>query len=156
VRFWAALSLILCALLLGTTFAHLLEIRAKARMDGALWTTLQHNLYRAFATVGGTVEIGAILATAGLAWSAYGGRGRWVALGAWVCFVAAFAPVWIGVVAPVNREVARWTPGSVPTDWTRWRRRWDLGHAVRFGLHLIGFGLLVALLVFGGVPARSS
>jgi hypothetical protein len=52
----------------------------------------------------------------------------------------------LGLVAPVNREVFRWNPHAVRTDWQRWRRRWNLGHAVRFGLHLLGFGMLVALV----------
>jgi hypothetical protein len=144
-RLWLDSSLLLAALLLGTTFAHVLEIRAKRQMDGALWTTLQHRLYGSFATIGGTVEIGAILTTAALAWLLRQSQGRWLAAAALACFALAFAGVWIGVVMPVNREVFRWSPAAVPPRWERWRRRWDLGHAIRFGLHLIGFCLLVAV-----------
>jgi hypothetical protein len=147
-KVWEVVSLLLTALLLGTTFAHVLEISAKRQMDGALWTTLQQRLYRAFATVGGAVEIGAILSTAALAWS-ISGAGRWLAMSAVGCLVVAFAGVWIGMVLPVNVEVLRcWQPANVPPDWQTWRRRWDRGHALRFGLHLIGFGLLLALVVF--------
>jgi hypothetical protein len=56
--------------------------------------------------------------------------------------------VWFGVVLPVNRVVVRWDTARVPGDWASWRRRWDRGHAIWFGLHLIGFGLLVALALF--------
>ena len=145
--FWLALSLVLGALLLGTTFAHVLEIRAKSHMDGALWTTLQHRLYMAFATVGGAVEIGTLVSTAALAWTAPAGTGRALAGGAFASFTCAFVVVWVGIVNPVNREVARWEPSAVPSDWQRWRRRWDTGHALRFGLHLLGFVLLVALRI---------
>jgi hypothetical protein len=116
-RTWSALSLLLGALLLGTTFAHVLEIRAKQHMDGALWTTLQHRLYGAFASIGGAVEIGAILTTAALAWSVRNQTDRWLALGAVACFAIAFAVVWIGVVQPVNLKVARWNPTAVPDGW---------------------------------------
>ncbi|MFL5576912.1 MAG: anthrone oxygenase family protein [Gemmatimonadaceae bacterium] len=134
----------------------MLEIRAKAHMDGALWTTLQHRLYRAFATVGGAVEIGAILSTAALAWTVREHAGRWLAGVAFGCFAVAFAVVWLGMVAPVNRRVARWDPAAVPADWERWRRQWDAGHAVRFGLQLLGFWLLVELLVVLGPTAGST
>jgi hypothetical protein len=97
-RGWLFVSLLLTALLLGTTFAHVLEISAKRRMDGALWTTLQQRLYRAFATVGGAVEIGAILTTAVLTWLVQG-RPRGLAAGAFGCFLVAFALVWIGMVS---------------------------------------------------------
>jgi hypothetical protein len=149
-RVWAGASLVLGALLLGTTFAHVLEIRAKARMDGALWVTLQQHLYRAFASVGGGVEIGAIAATAGLAWTVRGRPGSGLATGAAACFALAFVPVWVGIVLPVNREVFRWQSGAAPPGWERRRRRWDLGHATRFGLHLLGFGMLAAWVVWFG------
>ncbi len=140
-------SLLLTALLLGTTFAHVLEISAKRQMDAMLWTTLQQRLYRSFATVGGTVEIGAVLSTAALTWL-LSGKARVVGAGALGCLIVAFAGVWIGIVLPVNREVLHWDPARVPSNWSTWRRRWDRGHAMRFGLHLIGFGLLVVLAAF--------
>lgn len=154
-RTWSVVSLGLTALLLGTTFAHVLEIRAKRQMDGALWTTLQQRLYRSFATVGGVVEIGAILSTGALAWLVRNPASLGLAAGALACLAVAFAGVWIGVMAPINRQVAGWNLAAVPPDWQRWRRRWDRGHAIRFGLHLIGFGLLVALVVFyrPGLPS---
>jgi Domain of unknown function (DUF1772) len=140
-------SLLLTALLLGTTFAHVLEISSKRRMDGALWTTLQQQLYRAFATVGGAVEIGAILSNAVLTCLVQG-RGRGLAAGALGCLVFAFVGVWIGLVLPVNRVVLRWDAAHVPSEWSTYRERWDRGHAIRFGLHLTGFGLLLVLAVF--------
>lgn len=32
--------------------------------------------------------------------------------------------------------------GAVPSDWERWRIRWEMGHTVSFGL-LLGFAALV-------------
>jgi hypothetical protein len=85
---------------------------------------------------------------AGPAWSVRHETGRWLALGAVTCFTIAFTVVWIGVVQPVNLQVGRWSPADIPEDWQRWQRRWDLGHAIRFGLHFAGFTLLLAMMVF--------
>ena len=32
---------------------------------------------------------------------------------------------------PINNQVARWQPDSVPANWRDLRRRWDLLHAIR-------------------------
>jgi hypothetical protein len=48
---------------MGTTLCHVLEMPAKMKLDGAVWMMLQQNLYRGFASVGGFIEIAAILAT---------------------------------------------------------------------------------------------
>ena len=32
---------------------------------------------------------------------------------------------------PINNQVARWRPDSVPANWQDLRRRWDLLHAIR-------------------------
>jgi hypothetical protein len=135
------LNLVLSALLLGTTFAHVLEIRTKATMAGELWTTLQHRLYRAFGSVGGAVEMGTIA----LATTLRHAQGFALAIAAASCFAASFFVVFLGLVEPVNRRVRLWAPAQVPGDWERWRRQWDTGHALRFCLHLFGFVLLVLL-----------
>ena len=57
------LSLLLVALTLGMTFAHVMEIPGKLRLDGASWLTVQHNLYVAFGVVGAAIEVLAILMT---------------------------------------------------------------------------------------------
>src|SRR4051812_48185064 len=56
--------LLLAALLIGTTFAHMLEMPAKLALDGPQWVHLQQSLYRAFASIGGAVEIAAVVAAA--------------------------------------------------------------------------------------------
>ena len=48
------LSLIFVVLTLGLTFAHVLEITGKLRLDARDWLTVQQNLYVAFGPVGGT------------------------------------------------------------------------------------------------------
>jgi hypothetical protein len=33
-----------------------------------------------------------------------------------------------------------WTPATLPADWTRFRDRWEFGHAVHAALFALGFG----------------
>jgi hypothetical protein len=141
------LSLLAVALTLGLTFAHVLEIPGKLRLSGADWLTVQHNLYVGFGTVGAAVEIAAIA----LAWlAAILVRDRRPAF-AWTLAAALLATAglvaWGLVVAPVNTALAAWTPETLPADWTAWRNRWELGHALHAGLFALAFGCLAAALL---------
>jgi hypothetical protein len=141
------LSLIFCALLMGTTFAHVLEIWPKARMPAELWTTLQHKLYRGFGTVGGAAEMAALASSTVFAVTMRGQPRFALALAAAICFASAFFVVFLVVIVPVNRQVLAWDPAHVPSDWPHLRQRWDAGHTLRFALHLLGFILLAAIPV---------
>jgi hypothetical protein len=64
------------------------------------------------------------------------------------------------VVNTANAEVGRWAVDAVPSDWGRWRARWEFGHAGHFVVTLAGFlALLVATVRAGAlnrpVPGRS-
>jgi uncharacterized membrane protein len=48
---------------------------------------------------------------------------------------------------PINNQVARWQPDSVPPNWRDLRRRWDLLHAIRVAFLTIALILLVASCV---------
>ena len=45
---------------------------------------------------------------------------------------------------PINNQVARWQPDSVPPNWRELRRRWDLLHAIRVAFLVIALIVLVA------------
>lgn len=45
---------------------------------------------------------------------------------------------------PINRQVARWRPESLPADWRELRRRWDRLHAWRVLVLVVALVLLVA------------
>jgi uncharacterized membrane protein len=49
---------------------------------------------------------------------------------------------------PINNQVARWQPDSVPANWRGLRRRWDLLHAIRVVFLVIALILLVASCVY--------
>jgi hypothetical protein len=145
---WRFLAVVLTALLLGTTFAHVLEMPAKLHVDAALWTTLQHTLYRAFGTIGAVVEVGAIASVLVLSvLLRQHRRALWLTLFAAACLLVAFFVVWLVFTSAVNAETARWTVTSIPTDWMHWRTRWEFSHALRFALHLAAFCALVASLL---------
>jgi hypothetical protein len=141
---WRFVTIVLTSLLLGTTFCHVLEMPAKMKFHGPLWMMLQQNLYRAFATVGGGVEIGAILGAVVLTFLVREDRQAFYpTLIAAISLAVAFFVVWVFVTNAVNVQVLKWTAESLPPDWMRQRTRWDYSHAARFVLQLIGFGALL-------------
>src|SRR6266545_2326699 len=70
----------------------------------------------------------------------------WLALGSTLVFAAmiiytALLPV------PINNQIARWKPDSLPPNWRELRRRWDLLHAIRVAFLVAALILLVASCV---------
>ena len=49
---------------------------------------------------------------------------------------------------PINNQVARWQPDSVPPNWRDLRRRWDMLHAIRVAFLIISLILLVTSCVY--------
>jgi hypothetical protein len=141
------LSLLLVALTLGLTFAHVMEIPGKLRLDGATWLAVQHNLYVAFGVAGAGIEVAAIVLTWVLVLMVRDRRpALWWTLGAAVCVTAGLVD-WFLLVAPMNAALSVWTPETLPADWTRYRDQWETGHAIHAGLFGLGFSaLLIALL----------
>jgi hypothetical protein len=145
---WSFVTISLAALLMGCTFGHVLEMPAKLKMEAPFWMTIQQRLYRAFAPIGGSIEIAAILATAVLAFLVRGDqRVFYLTLGAAISLAGAFFVVWLMFTNTVNVEVSKWKARSIPEDWKQWRAQWEFSHAGRFVLQLIGFGALL-LAVF--------
>jgi hypothetical protein len=137
-------TLVLTALLMGTSFAHALEMPQKLHVDGQLWLTFQHTLYPYFAYVGAPVELGSIVAAAVLSYLVRAQRSAFFfALGAVACLSIAFFVVWLGFTNPVNAQTAQWTAASMPADWSSWRSQWEYSHLIRFVLHFIGFSALL-------------
>jgi len=141
-RAWYFVTLVLTALLMGTSFAHTLEMPAKLAVDGPTWMLFQHTLYPFFAYVGAPVELGSVFTTLGLAFLLRGQRPAvYIISTAALCFAAAFG-LWLGFTNGVNAETGNWTANSLPSDWATWRAQWEYSHAVRFALHFCGFTLL--------------
>jgi MFS family permease len=141
---WRFITLLLAALTMGMTFAHVLEIAPKLRWDANLYLAVQTNLYWMFGRVGALIQLGAIGAACILAFLVrQRGPTFWYSLLGAIALVLSLV-VWFFVVAPANAQTAQWQDtGVIPTDWMRWRNQWEIGHAVSFVLHLIGFGALL-------------
>jgi hypothetical protein len=139
---------LLVALTLGMTFCHVVEIPGKLRLDGAAWLTVQENLYIAFGVVGAAIELLSILLTWVVAVQVRRCRPAFAwTIAAGLCITAGLA-VWFAVVAPVNAALSGWTPETLPADWSSFRDRWEIGHAVHAALFGLGFSaLVIALLV---------
>ena len=92
IQVWYFLTLTLTSLLMGTSFAHTLEMPAKMNVDGQLWRTFQHTLYPYFAYVGAPVEIGAIVASAILSYLVRAHRPAfYLALAGTICLPSHFS-----------------------------------------------------------------
>jgi hypothetical protein len=146
-RVWRFITLILASLSLTMESAHLLELPQKMHYDAQMYSAVNTTLYRYFAIVGGTYQLGSILAAFVLAVLVrrHALAFRWTLAGA-LLLLSAFG-LWLVVVAPVNGEVAERVlsaPVSVPELWMQLRNRWEFGHAGGFVVQLLGLCALVA------------
>lgn len=71
---------------------------------------------------------------------------RWLAFGATALF-AAMIVYTVLLPVPINNQVARWKPDSLPSNWRALRRRWDMLHAIRVGFLIAALILLIASCV---------
>jgi MFS family permease len=150
VAFWRFVTIVLSALALTMTSAHVLELPQKMRYTAEMYTAVNTTLYRYFAIIGGPYQIGAIASAIVLTVLVRRQSVifRWTLVGT-VLLIAAFVS-WLILVLPVNREVAaalEASPQTVPMLWLRLRDRWEYGHATGFVLHLAGFCVLVMSVV---------
>jgi hypothetical protein len=135
-RIHHALALVVTALSLTMTAAHVLEMPQKLAYDLALYTAVNSTLYRNYAIFGAIFEIGAILAVGSLAWRV---RRRAMLVAAAAVTLALVS--WLILVQPVNSAVAQ------GATWTGLRMRWELGHLVGFVFSLTGLVSLVIATV---------
>jgi len=141
-RTWRFLTIILVSLSMAMAFCHLLQLPPRMSYDGAQWVTTQ-GLYQLFGTVGAFIEVGALLSATVLLLAVYRRRPafQWTLFGT-VCLLAAHVAWWV-FIAPVNAEIATWTPDTIPADWTWWRSQWEYTHAARAILEILGLSALV-------------
>jgi hypothetical protein len=147
---WRFVALLLAALGMTMGAAHVLEMAPKMHYDGSLYATVNSTLYRQFATVGGPIQIGAIVAAAIVTYLVRDSPAfRWTLSGT-LGLVLSFG-LWLLLVVPVNTEwahVLSSSPESAPTAFLRLRERWEYGHVAAFLSWLTGVSLLlISILV---------
>jgi hypothetical protein len=155
--FWRFLTLVLSALALTMTSAHVLELPQKMTYSAEMYAAVNTTLYRHFAIIGGPYQIGSIVSAAILTVLVRRRSVifRWTLVGA-ALLLSAFVS-WLILVLPVNQEVAaalEASPQTVPSLWLQLRHRWEYGHAAGFALHLAGFCALVMPVVRDAEPVR--
>lgn len=124
--------------------AHVLELPNKLALDGALWLSIQQNLYRGWGPlVGAPAEIGALASTLGVLYArradATTRRLSALAVLAYALMMAAF----FAFNAPVNAAVNGWTAGTLPGNWAQYRWRWETGHALAALLSVVALAALL-------------
>ena len=149
VAFWRFITIVLAALALTMTSAHVLELPQKMTYAAEMYAAVNTTLYRYFAIIGGPYQIGSIVSAIVLTMLVYRSvTFRW-ALAGTLLFIAAFVS-WLILVLPVNREIAaalEASPQAVPALWLQLRDRWEYGHVTGFVLHFAGFCALVISVV---------
>lgn len=150
IRTWRFITIVLTALLMGTTFCHVLEMPAKMHYSPSLYLTIHRSLYAAFGPPGPGpfIEIGAILAAAGLVYLVRNQQPAvWLSLLGAVCLAAGLA-VYFAFIEPANVAMRGMAADLPLPDWTQWRDQWEYGHVAHFIFHLVGFcALLLSLMV---------
>ena len=146
-------ALILTALSLGPSFAHLLEHPPRMAWPPELWiaATNMGGQYAWFGRVGAVLDPATILVLLLLAWLSRESRPAFVAAAGSALFFAAALACWALVVQPMNIVMAGWRPVTVPTDFEAVRARWEEGHVIVAALKLAG---LVAM-AFAVLPRRA-
>jgi hypothetical protein len=141
----SVISLVLAALSLGPSYAHVLEALPRlAIWPAELWreTTVFHRQFEWYAVIGAPLDVAAIIAAFIFAFLVRDRRSLfWLAVTGATCLAAALA-AWFALVAPANAVLATWKPGPIPPDFDVIRTRWETGHMVVTAIKFCGFVLL--------------
>ena len=148
-KMWRFITIISTALSAGMSFAHLLELPPRFfYFDAQFWVaTTTKGLYYLFGTVGAGIEVGSILTAIVLAFLMRGrGSAFYLTSGGAILVTLALA-LWFIFIAPVNAELATWTPTSFPADWVRYRNQWEYTHAANAVIKIIALSSLVLSVI---------
>jgi hypothetical protein len=136
-------NLIIAFIATTAPIAHALEMISKLTLDGPLWLGIQRHLYRGWGEIFGPVEILALLSTLALLVVTWRDRSsRRAYLIATVCYAVMLADFFV-FNRPVNEALPGWTPATLPADWSDYRLRWEIGHALTALFSVIAFVTLI-------------
>ena len=139
--FWCLLTLVLAAVLPGTTLAPAYGMRAAERNAPAQWLQA-HSLYRGLAGIAAVLEPIAVLAAVVMTVLLRDWRPALLsAMAGAACLAVSYLVFW-GITHRADVQITQWLARAPPNDWQSWRSKWSVSQRVRFGLHLTGFALL--------------
>jgi hypothetical protein len=138
---WANLILAILAAL--PPIAHVLELPNKLAMGDALWLAVQQQLYRGWGPfLGGPAEVGALATTLALVVLRREHRATYKLTAIATLAYATMLIAFFVFNAPVNEVVNSWTPATLPGNWTSYRIRWEVGHALAAVMSVVGLAAL--------------
>lgn len=143
-RFVAVMTLGLAA---GIIFSHVLQMPQKALLSAESFLEVQQVLLEGYGSALVTVEALAFLSAAGTLVLKRDEMGTTALLALTVVCVAAMIVVRVALIAPLNEQIAAWTPQQMPANWEQFRDQWSMLHTVRFGLAMLGFGTYILSLI---------
>jgi len=143
-------NLIIAFIATTAPIAHALEMISELTLDGPLWLGIQQHLYRGWGEIFGPVEIVAFLSTLALLVVTRRHRSsRRAYLVALVCYAAMLADFFV-LNRPVNEAVRDWTPVTLPSNWSDYRLRWEIGHSLTALFSVIAFVTLIRRRIHEG------
>src|SRR3954469_3891694 len=126
---WCLITLVTAALVLGSSFAHTLQIGPARRYGGEQWLEMQQHFYPSYAAAAGILEPLAIVAAALLAFVLRDWRPSMrLAIAGTACLAIAFVLVSLLLANRINTRVSEWKPDALPADWERSRKSLELAH----------------------------
>ena len=148
---WQFISILLSALVTGVFWGTWLGLsRSMASLTPETFLTIGHTMIGNLGLIMAILMPAAILATLPVLFLLYR-RQSWAlypTLAGFALFVIALVVTLI-VEVPIDNQIETWTVASLPANWQQLRDRWELFHAIRTWVSVIGLALLIlgALLV---------
>jgi hypothetical protein len=136
-------SIILVAISMAATWAHLLEMPAKLRLSRSDYFMVQQ-IYRGWAWLGVFI-VAALASTSSLAVLTRADRMMAAATAAATACIGLALVVFFSYTFPANQATVNWT--SIPENWSMLRRQWEYAHAVEALLYLFALLFLVGAAV---------
>ena len=123
--------------------AHVLEMPNKLRLEGGLWLDVQQNLYSGWGPlIGGPTEVGGLVATLVLLVASRRRTQPALLYGIAALGYIAMLLCFFLLNAPVNAALDEWTPATLPSGWSQFRLRWELGHTLAALFAVVAFAAI--------------
>lgn len=139
------LAVLLVGIIAGLLFGTAIEQQRLSALDAAGWVTARHSIDAVFSRLLPWVWNSTLLLLFASAYLMHGGNR--------ICFVIAGVLLLMGIVVtlvfevPINKQIAAWTPATVPPNWSSLRDRWVRFHWLRTLAGMAAFACALVPLV---------